>query len=458
MGFTAAHLYGLIATLLVVTYVGVSAARKVKNAADFAVGGYRSGPTMVSGTIIGTIIGGASTIGTAQLAFSVGLAAWWFTLGAGLALLAMALFYARPLRTSGLQTISEYLVANYGPVAGPLTSLSSSVGIFFSIVANILSATPLVAAIFAFDAVRSAGLVFVLTVVYVLFGGVWGTGRVGVLKTILIYLTLVTIGWISYSRMGGWQGYAEAFPAFPWFSLFGRGVWIDLGSALALLVGTLSTQTYIQAIYGARDVKVARQGAILAALITLPSGIPAVMVGMFMRVHHPDISPISALPLFILHYLPPWFGGIAMGALLLAAVGSSAGLALGVGTMLSRDILQAAAKQLHGNLALWLNRGLVLAVTLLATLFTFGNLKSLVLEWNFLSMGLRGAGIFLPLTAAVFLPGRFARRAAVVSMVAGAGTALVWKLVYPQGIDPLYAGLVVSALALAAGYRGKKGC
>ncbi|MDR3565520.1 MAG: sodium:solute symporter family protein [Negativicutes bacterium] len=453
MGFTTIHLYGMIATLLVVTVVGVSAARKVKTAADFAVGGFQTGSTMVAGTIVGTIIGGASTIGTAQLAFSVGLAAWWFTLGAGLALLTMAYFYARPLRNSGFQTIPEYLVASYGPAAGLLTSISSSVGIFFSIVANILAATPLIAAIFAFDAVQSAGLVFVLIVVYVLFGGVWGTGRVGVLKTVLIYLTLTAVGWICYRDMGGLTGYLAAFPAFPWFSLVGRGAWVDVGAALSLLVGTLSTQTYIQAIYGAKDVKVARQGAILAAMITLPSGIPAVMVGMFMRVHYPDIAPIDALPLFILYYLPPWFGGIAMATLLLAAVGSSAGLALGVGTMLSRDILQAASRKLHDGTALWLNRGVVLVVTLLAAVVTFGNLKSLVLEWNFLSMGLRGAGIFLPLTAAVFWPGRFDRRIAVWSMAAGAGVALLWKGFFPQGIDPLYAGLIASALLLAAGYR-----
>ena len=453
MVFTAQHIYGLVITLLIVTVVGLGAARKVRTAADFAVGGRRSGVTLVAGTIIGTMIGGASTVGTAQLAFTVGLSAWWFTLGAGLALLALALFYARPLRVTGLETIPQFLVVSYGPAAGPLTSLASSAGIFFSLVANILAAVPLITAIFALDSAQAAGFVFLLVIVYVFFGGVWGTGLVGVVKTLLILIMLAAVGWVTWREMGGIGGYTAAFPAFPWFSLFGRGFWVDAGSGLSLIVGTLSTQTYIQAVYAARDAETARRGAVVAALITLPTGLPAVMVGMFMRLHHPDIAPIEALPLFILQYLPPWLGGVAIGALLLAAVGSAAGLALGVGTMLTCDICGKWSAASGPRVGLWLNRAIVLAVTAAAALFSFGNLRSLVLEWNFLSMGLRGAGIFLPLTAAVFWPGRINKTTAVWSMAAGAGVALVWKMLFPQGLDPLYAGLVASAALLAAGWQ-----
>lgn len=451
MTFTGTHLISLLITLTVVSGLGIYAARKVKTASDFAVGGRSSGVSLVVGTIIGTIIGGASTIGTAQLAFTVGIAAWWFTLGAGLALIILAFYYAEPLRRSNLQTIPQFLVKNYGPLAGPLTSLSSSVGIFFSIVSNILSAIPLMSAIFGFSAIHAAGAVCLLTVVYVFFGGVWGTGLIGVLKSILIYITLAAVGVVAFDGMGGISGFLTAFPANPWFNLLGRGAWVDIGSGLSLIVGTLSTQTYIQAIYAARDVRAARQGALTAALITLPTGLPAVMVGMYMRVHHPDIDPIDALPLFILQYLPPWLGGVAIATLLLAAIGSSAGLVLGVGTMLSRDIVGKYWNKISESAMLTVNRAAVLIITLAATLVTFGNLKSLVLEWNFLSMGLRGAGIFLPLTAAIFWPGKIRPILALWSMAAGAGTSLLWKLVFPTGIEPLYPGLIMSGLLLVVG-------
>jgi hypothetical protein len=38
-------------------------------------------------------------------------------------------------------------------------------------------------------------------------------------------------------------------------------------------------------------------------------------------------------------------------------------------------------------------------------------------------------------------------------MTAGTVTALGWKVVFSQGLDPLYAGMIVSALCLGLGYR-----
>ena len=393
MQLTAAHMISLLASLCAVTAVGVGAASKVKNAGDFTVGGNQSGSILVAGTIIGTIVGGSATIGTAQLAFAVGLSAWWFTLGGGIALFLLALFYARPLRHSGLQTIPQFLVGHYGRSAGPLSSVTSSVGVFFSVVANILAATPLVVAIFNLQPLAATSIVILLIIAYVFFGGVWGTGLVGVLKTVMMFATLGAVGVAAYNGMDGWGGYQAAFPAAPWFSLFGRGVWVDVASGLSLIVGTLTTQTYIQAVYAARDERAARRGAFLAALITLPTGIPAIMAGMYMKAHFPHMAPIDALPQFILTQLPPWLGGIALGTMLLASIGSAAGLVLGVSTMLSRDIV-AKRWQINDITMLTISRVAVFAITLTAALFCFGNLGSLVLEWNFLSMGLRGAGVF----------------------------------------------------------------
>jgi SSS family solute:Na+ symporter len=450
MSFTVVHLIGLVVTLVLVSIIGAYATSKVRSAEDFTVGAHGGGTALVSGTIIGTIIGGAATIGTAQLAFTVGLSAWWFTLGAGLALILLGLFYAGPLRKTGLTTVPEYMALHYGARAGKLTSLASSVGIFFSIVANILSALPLISAIFGLEQVLTALLVFIIILFYVFFGGVWGTGLVGVLKSVLIIITLLYITFVSMEQMNGWSGFAARFPAEPWFDLFGRGFWVDIGSALSLIVGTLTTQTYVQAVYGAKNSQTAKQGVLTAAIIVLPVGLPAVLAGMVMRTNFPDIAPIDALPLFILKYLPPWFAGIAIGTLLLACIGSAAGLALGVGTMLSKETLFLLKKRSF-RAVLWLTRGCVLFVTLFATVFTFGNLKSLVLDWNFLSMGLRGAGVFLPFTLAIFYPGRLSKDWAVYSIVAGTIVALGWKLIWPTGLDPLYGGMIASGLCIGCG-------
>lgn len=78
---TVQHYIGAIVVLVLITAVGIYSGRCVSSAGDFASGGRKAGIGVVAGSIIGTLVGGASTIGTAQLAFNYGFSAWWFTLG-----------------------------------------------------------------------------------------------------------------------------------------------------------------------------------------------------------------------------------------------------------------------------------------------------------------------------------------------------------------------------------------
>lgn len=114
MNLTLAHVLIMSATLLIVIGGGIYAARAVKTAEGYSLGGRSSGAVMVAGSIAGTVVGGGATIGTAQLAYSAGLSAWWFTLGSGIAFIIMGLFYAGKLRMTGLETIPQYLQKNYG--------------------------------------------------------------------------------------------------------------------------------------------------------------------------------------------------------------------------------------------------------------------------------------------------------------------------------------------------------
>jgi len=451
MHITIIHLVSLVLTLISIVILGIYASRKVKSAEDFCVGGRSSSASMVAGTIAGTTIGGASTIGTAQLAYSVGLSAWWFTLGMGLGCLLMVFFYAKPLRKSKLDTVPQYLVLHYGKAAGPFSSISASLGIFFSVVASTLSAVHLLSTVFNLSPAVSSIITVLITVSYVFFGGVWGTGIIGVVKIAILYLTLLVGSLLAFHGLGGLKGLYTTFPAYPWFSMMGRGFWVDAGSLLSLIVGMLSTQTYIQALYAAKDVNTARNGALIATIMTIPVGLLVVLVGLFMYVKEPGIAPIDALPLFFIHYLPDWLGGIAIGGLLLSCVGSAAGLALGIGTMVSHDLVTDIFGCRDSKSLLMINRGVVLLVTIGAALFSFVNLKSQVLQWNYLSMGLRGAGICIPFSLAVLYPGHLSPRWAIGAIIAGTVITVGWKFLTSSSLDPLFPGLLCSACVVGVG-------
>ena len=107
MALSTIHIVSIVLTLLIIMSLGVFSGRRVKNAADFNTGGKSASALLVAGIITGTLIGGSSTIGTAELGFNFGLSAWWFTLGASLGCLLLALIYARPVRRSDCTTIQQ---------------------------------------------------------------------------------------------------------------------------------------------------------------------------------------------------------------------------------------------------------------------------------------------------------------------------------------------------------------
>ena len=79
--YSIGHLAIMALTICLVLGGGLYAARSVHSSEGFSLGGRSAGVPMIAGSIAGTCVGGGATIGTAQLAGSVGLSAVWFTIG-----------------------------------------------------------------------------------------------------------------------------------------------------------------------------------------------------------------------------------------------------------------------------------------------------------------------------------------------------------------------------------------
>ena len=142
-----------------------------------------------------------------------------------------------------------------------------------------------------------------------------------------------------------------------------------------------------------------------------------------------------------------------LGTLLIAVVGTGAGVALGLSAMISNDIYKVYVnKNATDKQNLTVARLVIVLILVVAALFTMGNMGSLILGWSFMSMGLRGAVAFGPLCTALFLPGRIPGKWALSAMIIGPVLVLVGKFILPASIDPLFLGLAGSILVLVAGY------
>ncbi|MBR1690261.1 MAG: sodium:solute symporter family protein [Oscillibacter sp.] len=491
---------GILTVLALIVGVGLYSGRKVRSARDFLSGGGKAGPLLVCGAILGSLVSSQATIGTAQLAFHYGLAAWWFTLGSGIGCLFLAVGYAARLRRSNCITELQIIAGEYGALAGSLGSILCSIGIFISVLAQVVACVGLVSVLFPrISTVGAATLSIVLMCVYVIFGGAWGAGMGGVIKLLLLCFTSLLGLVYALAACGGpsglWSQLTALFTAtalgavqplandlsalhtagdvsLRFLNLVARGPAKDIGSGLSLLLGVLSTQTYAQAIWSAKADRAAKQGALLSACLIPPIGIGGICIGLFMRSHYLLAAEVSALeasgaivpdlpvlagtiqvfPTFVLDHLPPLVAGIVLGTLLITVVGGGAGLSLGMATILVKDILKRISHRFDApERELIAVRGAIAVILLTAGCITIFASGSTINDLGFLSMGLRGSVVFLPLTCALWLPGRIDRQGILASMVLSPLTILAAKAA-ALPIDSLFVGLAVSALFCLAGF------
>ena len=489
MSISFYHILGIVLSILLIEVVGIMSVRRVKNESDFNTGGGRAGTWVVAGTIMGTLVGGQSTVGTAQLAFSFGISAWWFTMGMALGCVALAIGYVVPLRRSGSTTLLEVVRKEYGRKAEMTGSVLCSLGMFISIIAQVLSASALLMTLFDIPFWIAAVIAAIIMTLYVVFGGLWSAGIGGVVKIILLSLSALAAGAIVLALSNGYTSLIDTIKHIllatdiqlvdglnsvgdvnaKYQNLFARGVSKDVGSCLSVILGVLSTQTYAQAIWAGRADSVARKGAIISAFLSIPIGFACVMVGMYMRAHYitgdevnaltligKDIpeglavikSSAQAFPMFVTNHMPNFLGGIVLGTLLITIIIGGSGLTLGASTILVKDVFKPNNKLLISRITIV---GIQLVAVVVAASFSGHYINDL----GFLSMGLRTTATFVPLTLALFFPGKFKPKWIFISIIFGTACLIFGELV-SLPVDSIYVGLLGSIICCLIGYKNEK--
>ena len=507
---TPLHIIGILLTIGLILAASFLSGRKVKDAKSFTTGG-KSGSWMVCGALMGTLMGGQCTVGTAQLAFNFGLSAWWFTIGAALGAVVLAVFYAAPIRRSGCSTLLEIVACQYGHKAETVGSLLFLIGIFISIVAQVITSSAMLGSLFHLPMFWAALIGAVLIMLLVLFGGIKSAGAAGIIKLVLLYISSLAAGVVVWRIAGGFAGVGRSIDAVytlpgiaeengiadlesihhRYGSLFGRGVTKNLGGCLSIVLGVVSTQTYAQSIWSAATTPKARRGALYCAFLIPLIGAACTLVGMYMRGHYVTAAELAALqaagerlpdgigviensaqtfPAFILQHMPAWIGGIMLGTLLINILGCASGLSLGAATILVRDVVQnlinlrkqssksstLPQRSIRNSQFSVLTQTRLAIVVILLMAAGAANLfrGSFINDLGFLSLGLRAVALLFPLSFALWLPGRFCPRAILVSMAAGTAAMLLAKaLALPA--DPVYYGLALSLLVILVGSRRK---
>lgn len=422
---------------------------------DFALGGRKSNAADVTGILLGSLIGGASTVGTVQMAYLFGMPAIWFTLGGGIGCLLLGLIFAAPLRDSGITTISDYLEKSCKGGGGKislLSALSSSAGTLISICAQLLSCIALLHGSFQIPVWLASIVSSVLILGFIITGGLKSFSKLGAAKIVLLYGSLLLC--TGAAVKGGWTPSAilSALPARELLNPFGRGLAIDTGALVSMIVGVFTTQIYVQSLAAANSTKSARIGALASGLLMPPMGLLGVWIGLSVRAAGVDIPANQVLTWFIMHSFSPLAAGIIWASIVITVIGCAAGLLLGVATNISKNILPCLPLFKNSGRSATAQRAIIAVLISIAAIFGMLDKNTLILELSYVSMGLRGAGTFLPFVAAMLWPGRLSSKWALASSAGGLIGMFAWALTKQPG-DPLFAGLAVSAVCLLFGLR-----
>ncbi|MBQ3458574.1 MAG: sodium:solute symporter family protein [Synergistaceae bacterium] len=481
---------GIIFVILLVSTAGVLAGRKVHGASDFLTGNGKASSWLTTGALVGTLLGSQCTLGTAQLAFSFGLSAWWFTIGTGLGCIVLGLTFSDRLRRSGCTTQFQIIAGEYGTLAEKAGGILCTTGTFVSVLAQVTACIGFIPVLYpSADMLTASALTVIFMCLYIVMGGTWGAGMGGIVKVILLCVSCSVCLAVVLIKSGGISGAfanAENFLltssigrltgnfshedfSSHYLSMTARGTLKDLGSCVSLILGILSTQTYMQYILSARGEREARKSLYWAGVLVPPAGAAGIFIGLFMRANYitqaevnvmnllgldvPDLpviaSTIQVFPLFVMNHIHPSFAGIILGTLLITIISGSSGLLLGISAILTEDIFSALP--FVKSHKLFFSRLVVIITLVIAA--TASNLLPIqaINDLGFFSMTLRASVVFMPLLCALYFKGRISPRWVLASVILSPTLAIAGNVIGVK-IEPLVIAMGVSILCCVIGH------
>lgn len=208
MSVQLAILIGYIVLLYAISWYATQLVKRGGGGAlNYLLAG-RHFPTVVVATMItGLAVGGASTVGVAEGAYTQGLSAGWYNAAWGAGGIIAGLLVAEAFRRMEVRTIPEMMERMYGSSAR-LVSIVAQLLIMMVItslqyVAGGAILAALLPSIFTFQqGVLLTALVFVGIT---LIGGYWAAGLANVINVILIYIGVVVALFFSFSNFGGFD-------------------------------------------------------------------------------------------------------------------------------------------------------------------------------------------------------------------------------------------------------------
>lgn len=438
----------LIIILLYMTIIiGValySSKKKVKNSKDFLLAGRSLGPLMMAGTLAATEIGGGSTVGVAAKAYgSWGLSAGWYVICAGIGIFLVS-FVAPYLRKSMATTVPEIMERRYGRLSHIITTTLSIVALFVAAAVQVISTSTIISVVTGISLKKTIIIAGIVITIYTMLGGLVSVATTDVIHIIFITVGMAIAAPIIIHNAGGWASIKGALPEGQ-LGLTKVG-WKTIFGLILMYFMTFSTgQEAVQRYFAAKDVKTAKVGSLLCALLMALYGfIPATM-GLVALAKFPNIDPNNAMATAAISFAPTIISGLVLAAICAATMSSASGDMIAVSTLFTKDVYQRYINpEASDKRLLSVSKITILIIGAGSLVIALTNTQ--IIPLLVFAFTVRSAGPF-----AAFVFGLVYKKATVhagvYSLIIGSISALVWQgLKEPYGIMSIVFGSIISAI------------
>lgn len=443
------------------------ASRSVKTSSDYHLGGRRFGFLMILGTMVGTTIGGAATMGRSGVAYTDGISIIWAIVSFAIGYILFTLILLPRIRKldDDIWTINDLLRTRFGKPTGYMSALFLMAGVLtifgtqvmaFAILLNMIGSG---IGITFNMAVLIGGIVIVL---YTFMGGfitvVWTDFAQSIIMFAVMFVLTITV--FSQASVAS---VISQIPARNLDLFHGVNIWVAIGWFVTFFIAPIGDATLWQRVMAARSTKVAARSALFNAAAFLVWGLLVVALGLFAIVLIPDLiktygTADSAILALMHQYFPRGLLGLGIAALF-AAIVSTANSCLQLSSMmLNRDVLLVAKPDLTDRQIVKYSRIATLAFGVFGVVIAM--CASGLFNLMYLGYAFTIGSAVIPILCALFWP-KVSGKVVLNSMIASlAVIVLLYAAGRPWGIEPVIPGIIVSGLTVLLGtylFNNKEG-
>ena len=448
--------------------IGLYAATRVKNAADYAVAGRSLPLAVVIATTFATWFGSETVLGVPGQFVKENLGGIVEDpFGAGMCLILVGFFFARKLYRRNIITIGDYYRQRYGALIEVLCSII----IIFSYLGWVgaqVTALGLVFNLLSQGAISVAwGMAIgtLVVLVYTLYGGMWSVALTDFVQMIVITVGLLAIAWFAAGMAGGADkviDYAAREGKFQFLPTGGLKEWLFfIGAAITMMLGSVPQQDVFQRVMSSKDEDTAVRGPIIGgSLYILFAFVPMFVVVAALMVL-PETQgmladdPQRVLPTLVLEHMPVVLQVAFFGALLSAIMSTASATMLAPSTTFVENILRNLRPGMSDQQTLKAMRISVLVFTVCVLVYSITMEGSSIYELVAGAYQVPLVGAFVPLAFGVYWK-RATTQGALLAVVMGLGVWLLWVAspmlheAFPQqlaGVLAAITGMVGGSLA-----------